>query len=328
MAVEDYPLKRKIELAFVSYLESKAEFSGVNIIDGGDIVTSPDLPVLSVYADSEVNDDTSPFEAGLRSVTLRLRYEDNYKDTSKVVIDERVGCLEYIMEDLDAIQAALNKTAEPDQRTYQGLHIYDVYLTNQITDQMDSNWLEDIEYAIVCGEHDDGNYGSETGDKSEGKIILRNGFADYNNTGSPIAINENEWVTLPNDGAGAFTNKNHLPSNVTELMNVADGSIDASELNLGDTILVRNDFSINPSINNALLELRYTLGNGDGAYTLETVLGRLDNGSGQDYRFSLKPDLIYMGDENTKNNPITIQIKLSSSGTLSNSGSVIQVIRR
>jgi hypothetical protein len=38
--------------------------------------------------------------------------------------------------------------------------------------------------------------------------------------------------------------------------------------------------------------------------------------------------LIYMGDTNTKDNPISLQIRLSTGGSLSNAGSVIQVIRR
>jgi hypothetical protein len=61
---------------------------------------------------------------------------------------------------------------------------------------------------------------------------------------------------------------------------------------------------------------------------LETVVGRLDDGSGKAYRYALKPDLIYMGDENTRDNPISMQVRLSTDGSLSNAGSVIQVIKR
>ena len=156
----------------------------------------------------------------------------------------------------------------------------------------------------------------------------RNGFIDYNNTDNPTAITADTWTTIPNDGLGAFTNKTYKPDGVTELMDTSDGSIDVSELDLGDTILIRNDFSVNPNTNNALLEFRYQLGTGGGAYTLETVIGRLDDGSGKYYRFALKPDLIYMGDTNSKDNPISLQIRLSTSGSLINAGSAIQVIRR
>lgn len=155
-----------------------------------------------------------------------------------------------------------------------------------------------------------------------------NGFIDYNDTTGPVALTADTWTTIPNNGQGAFSNDTYKPEGVTDLMDVSDGSIDPTDLTLGDTILIRNDFKVNPNTNNALLEFRYQLGNGGGLYTLETTLGRLDDGSGKDYRFSLKPDLIYMGDTNTISNPIRLQVKLSTNGTLLNAGSVIQLIKR
>lgn len=159
------------------------------------------------------------------------------------------------------------------------------------------------------------------------EINKGNGFIDYNHNGFSVPLTSGVWTTVPNNGLGAFTNKNYSPKGVPELMDTSTGSIDPTDLDLGDTILIRNDFQINPNTNNALLEMRYQLGGGAGAYTLETVIGRLDDGSGKNYRFALKPDLIYMGDTNTRDNPITLQVKLSTAGTLTNAGSVIQVIR-
>lgn len=155
-----------------------------------------------------------------------------------------------------------------------------------------------------------------------------NGFIDYNDTTGTIAITANTWTTIPNNGQGSFSNDTYKPIGVNEFLDTSTGAIDTSELHLGDAILIRNDFQVNPNTNNALLEFRYQLGSGANIYTLETNLGRLDDGSGKNYRFSLKPDLIYMGDTNTKDNPIVIQIKLSSNGTLTNAGSVIQLIKR
>jgi len=155
-----------------------------------------------------------------------------------------------------------------------------------------------------------------------------NGFIDYNDTTGAFSITADTWTDLPNNGAGAFTNKNYPPSGATELLDVATGYIDPTELNLGDTILIRNDYTINPNTNNAQLRFRYALGGGGGSYTLEKIIGRLDSGSGQDYRFSLAPDLIYMGDTNTRDNPIKIQVYCTSNATVTNAGSVIQVIKR
>lgn len=155
-----------------------------------------------------------------------------------------------------------------------------------------------------------------------------NGFIDYNDTTGAVSLTADTWTTLPNNGAGSFSNDTYKPEGITELIDVSTGAIDTSELNLGDAILIRNDFEINPNTNNALLEFRYQLGSGVNTYTLKSTLGRLDDGSGKNYRFSLKPDLIYMGDTNTKDNPIVIQVKLSTNGTLTNAGSVIQLIKR
>jgi hypothetical protein len=156
------------------------------------------------------------------------------------------------------------------------------------------------------------------------------GFIDYNDTltaSSPIVLLADTWTTITNNGLGAFTNKTYRPDGISELMDVSTGSIDATGLSLGDSMLIRNDFTITPNTNNASLEFRYQLGGGGNEYTLDKRLGRLDEGSGVGYRFSLSPDLIYMGDSNTKGNPISLQIKLSASGSAVNAGSAIQVIR-
>lgn len=154
------------------------------------------------------------------------------------------------------------------------------------------------------------------------------GFIDYNNTDTGTTLVADTWTALPNDGLGSFSNSSYPPNSVTYLMDTSVGKFDFSELSLGDTALIRNDYTVTPSTNNALLELRYTLGTGVGAYTLQKVVQRLDDGSGKGYRFSLTPDLIYMGDTNTKDNLVGLEIKLSTNGTVDNAGSVIQVIKR
>lgn len=160
--------------------------------------------------------------------------------------------------------------------------------------------------------------------------LSTNGIADYNDTTTsvtPITLVANTWTTITNDGAGSFTNLAYLPSDTTGLMDTSDGSFDFSELTLGDNVLIRNDYEVTPNVNNALLEIRYELGTGSGVYTLPTVLGRLDDGSGKPYRKALKPDMIYMGDTNTRDNKIAVQLRLSSNGTVVNYGSAIGVIK-
>lgn len=166
-----------------------------------------------------------------------------------------------------------------------------------------------------------------------GGFDTADGIADYNDSSTattPINIVADTWTDVPNDGAGSFTNLDYLPTGVTELMDTSNGHLKLNELSLGDNCLIRNDFTINPNTNNSLLEKRYVLGdeaNGN-EYYLGTTLGRLDSGSGKDYRFAIQPDMIYMGDTNTKNHPVKFQIKLSTSGTLVNAGTAIGVVKR
>ena len=65
---------------------------------------------------------------------------------------------------------------------------------------------------------------------------------------------------------------------------------------------------------------------GAGLYTLEKRLGRLDEGSGIPYRESISVDKIYMGDLNTKDNTIGLQVRCGTPSTLVNAGSVITVL--
>lgn len=156
------------------------------------------------------------------------------------------------------------------------------------------------------------------------------GFIDYNDTATstaPISLLSGVWTRVPNNGLGAFTNKAYLPYGVTELM-TSDGFIDPTELSLGDIMLIRNDYTITPSTNNQSVQFRYTLGGNGGEYFLNKTLGRMDEGSGIPYRYSLNTDEIYMGDLNTQGHPIGIEVKTSGGGNLVNAGTVISVIRR
>ena len=157
-----------------------------------------------------------------------------------------------------------------------------------------------------------------------------NGFADYNDSATsstPITLLANTWTTITNDGLGAFTNLNSLPFGVTSLLDTSTGYIDPTELDIGDSLVIRNDYTVTPKVNNSLLKFRYELGTGNGLYQLQTIVGRLDSGSGVGYRLALKPDFIYMGDSNTRDNYIKIQVNLENDGTLVNAGSVIQVVK-
>lgn len=163
-----------------------------------------------------------------------------------------------------------------------------------------------------------------------GELDPHLGLADYNDTStasSPLALVADTWTTLPNDGLGAFSQEN-LPNGVTTLLDDATGSLDISELTQYSDVFVRPDFTVTPDSNNADLEFRFLLGTGAGEYTLPTSFGRLDLGAGIPYRRGTNALYIYAGDSNTIDNPIFLQVKLSASGSVVNSGMALKVYKR
>lgn len=161
---------------------------------------------------------------------------------------------------------------------------------------------------------------------SEGNV---SGFVDYNNSSWAVTLTANTWTDLPNNASGSFTNTSYMPTGLSgnDLIDTSTGYLDFNDLDLGDEVLVRNDFSINPQTNNSLLEVRYLLGTGANEYPLLFWSERLDNGSGIDYP-RVFPFPIYMGDTNTRDNPGKLQVKLSTTGTVTNSGSYISIKKR
>jgi len=158
------------------------------------------------------------------------------------------------------------------------------------------------------------------------------GFIDYNDVATgvtSITLPDGVWVQLTNDGLGPFSNSTYSPYGICELMSLPGGELDVRELSLGDAIWIRHDYEVVPSVDRASLQIRYLLGDGAEAYTLEKTVAALSRGAGVPYRQTAETDFIYVGDENTQQNPITVQVKLTGAvGTCRNYGSVIEVIKR
>ena len=111
-------------------------------------------------------------------------------------------------------------------------------------------------------------------------------------------------------------------------MLTSGGAIDISEFTENSWLDVRADFTVTPSSNNADLDFRFLLGAGAGVYDLPSTIGRLNQGAGISYRRSGLLNGIYAGDANTIDNPIQLQVKLSSPGTATNAGMFIKVYKK
>ena len=153
------------------------------------------------------------------------------------------------------------------------------------------------------------------------------GFLDYGHDDPEIDLQADGWTDVPNDGAGGSTNKLYPPDGVTEVLDPNTGYLDFSQLSLGSQLLTRTHIKVTPTTNNALLQVRYLLGQGAGQYPLLFWSERLDSGSGQPYERVI-PFPVYMGDLNTQGGEGKLQVKLSTSGTLDNVGSYIQILLR
>jgi hypothetical protein len=170
-----------------------------------------------------------------------------------------------------------------------------------------------------------------SGESGGGDVSVHHGFFDYNDTSTiaaPITLLADTWTDVPNDGLGAFTNLDYVPTGMTKLIDTSNGSLDFTELTLGSDVLIRVDFNVTPQTNNALLESRYVLGTGAGLYSLPIVSRRLDSGAGIPYSSEKGSFYIYMGDTNTLDNPAALQVKLSTGGTLVNNGLAIKVYKK
>ena len=158
------------------------------------------------------------------------------------------------------------------------------------------------------------------------------GFIDYNDSATaavPLVLTDGVWVQLTNDGLGPFSNRKYAPYGVSDLMDTPSGLLNFSELEYGDAVWIRNDFEVTPSIDLATLDVRYVLGAGASQYTLPRAVGVLARGAGIPYRQAALTEFIYMGDRNTKQNPVGVEIRLTGAdGTCVNNGAVIEVLRR
>ena len=151
------------------------------------------------------------------------------------------------------------------------------------------------------------------------------GWIDYNDTSAAVSLTADTWTDIPNNGAGAFSNRSPLPlaGGITDLVDTNTGYLDFSNFKIGDYVLIRHDFFVTPSTNNSTLQFRYFVGQTGQEYPLNLSIPRLDRGSGIPYQ-EVGLFYIYIGDENTRLGGARLQVNLSTSGSLNNNGMVIQ----
>lgn len=154
--------------------------------------------------------------------------------------------------------------------------------------------------------------------------LSHTGYADYQNTGADVTLVADQWTDVPNNQLGDYTTKEFLPAGITNIMDPATGYLDFSELNLGDQVHVRNDFTITPTSGTATISARYSLGSNGNEFFLN-IFERFNIGASIPVSSPKGDTRITMSFPSTIIGPGKLQVKCNVGGTLNNEGSNISI---
>lgn len=187
--------------------------------------------------------------------------------------------------------------------------------------------------AQVLKKSSDTNYDVEWADEGGGIIppgdIFHGGFVDYNDLATattPIPFIADTEITLTNDGLGAFTNKTYLPTGVTDIWNTTTNKFDFTQLKLGDMIDIRVDLNITTASNNQTITVNMHLAEGASEYTIPFTSQYEYKTAGT--RQVVTYNGIYMGDNNTLNNPAELHLLSDKTGSVVVNGWFCKIIRK
>lgn len=145
------PISRKAEKAVTGYLQSSLGISGLHIYEGHDKVDEIQFPSLVIYAEGSSPHPEMPTEVGVRNVRLRCKFSIHSGINSRTDADDWRQKLEAkLTDDLPALQAALNKPIGTDNRTVKGIHFHYVEMSDDPSDRNENDWIEDLNFSIVC----------------------------------------------------------------------------------------------------------------------------------------------------------------------------------
>ncbi len=87
-------------------------------------------------------------------------------------------------------------------------------------------------------------------------------YADLATQTTPITLTASETKKLTNDGLGEFTNLDQAPYGVASVWNSSTNTLNFTQLNIGDTCLIRVDLSISTTYVNQEIKLFIKFGVG------------------------------------------------------------------
>ena len=171
--------------------------------------------------------------------------------------------------------------------------------------------------------------GSNSGDMKSTLLVPRMGIWDYNDVATattPIALSGTK-VAMTNDGSGAYTNTTYQLTDVGAIWNTGTQRFDFSNLNLGDTVDIRFDFSVTTTAANTDIDTYIRLANGHAnQYDLQIQHDYFKGASTHSFTGMTS---IYMGDAHTRDNPALLMMTSDAgSATCQVNGWYVRVLTR
>ena len=153
-------------------------------------------------------------------------------------------------------------------------------------------------------------------------------YQDFATLSTPITIDTpGTWYTLTNDGLGPNTNTTYALPSVADIWDSSVNSFDFTGLELGDSIDIRMSIDVISGTNNQDFDVSLFVNDGGGGqYTLPFISQQSFKTPGT--KSLIRFNSIYMGDDNTRNNPARFKIKSSAAGSVIVIGWYCRVIKR
>jgi hypothetical protein len=154
------------------------------------------------------------------------------------------------------------------------------------------------------------------------------GFANYEDTETaitPIALSSNVWTNLTNNTLGPRT-VNKLPSDISTLWNPLSDKFDFSDLPLYTQMLGRFDITVTTSSNNQDIDIRSLLGIGSASEYTFPLMTQVRFPTDGMHHLNIFNGM-FIGSEDIKNSPASIQIKCSGSASVVVAGWYLSIIK-
>lgn len=153
-------------------------------------------------------------------------------------------------------------------------------------------------------------------------------YQDLATASTPISLaTPDTWYTLTNDGLGPNTNTTYGLTGVADVWDSSINSFDFSGLDLGDSVDIRMSIDVISGTNNQDFDVSLFVNDGGGGqYTLPFISQQSFKTPGT--KSLIRFNSIYIGDDNTRNNPARFKIKSSAAGSVIVIGWYCRVIKR